>query len=59
MTRSLTQLESTARNLLRQAFAQGWQTDDLMIDYTTENMGEEYRALIGRVHAREFKIYPP
>lgn len=59
MTRSLSQLESTARNLLRQAYAIGWNTDDLAIDYAASMMGSDYRALIGRVHAREFKIYPP
>lgn len=59
MTRSRDQLEQTALNLLRVAFAQGWRTDDLLIDYTAEAMGEEHRALIGRVHARHFKIYAP
>lgn len=57
MIRSRTQLERTALNLLRQAFAQGWSTDDLMIDFATEAMGEEHRGLIGRVHAREFASY--
>ena len=57
MTRSLAQLERTALNLLRQAFALGWETDDLMIDFAVDAMGEEYRPLIGRVHARAFKIH--
>jgi hypothetical protein len=59
LNRSIVQLEQTALNLLRVAFAQGWQTDDLMIDYAAEAMGEGHRALIGRVHARHFKIYAP
>ena len=57
MTRARTQLERTALNLLRQAMARGWHSDDLMIDFATEAMGEEHRALIGRVHAREFKVF--
>jgi hypothetical protein len=54
MTRSLAQLERTALNLLRQAFALGWHTPDLMMDYAADAMGSEHRALIGRVYAREF-----
>lgn len=57
MTRSRVQLERTALNLLRQAMALGWHSDDLMIDYATEAMGEDHRALVRRVHAREFKVY--
>ena len=56
MTRSLAQQERTARNLLRQAYALGWRSDDLVIDYAVGAMGEEARPLIGRVFAREFKI---
>lgn len=59
LTRSRAQKEQTALNLLRQAYAAGWNTDDLCIDYATEHMGEEYRPLIGRVHAREFKTFNP
>jgi hypothetical protein len=59
MTRSLAQLEQTALSLLRQAYAAGWQTDDLAIDFAVMAMGEEHRPLVGRVHAREFKINPP
>lgn len=59
MRRSLAQSERTALNLLRQAYAAGWITDDLAIDYAAECMGEEYRPLIGRVHAREFKTFNP
>ena len=36
MTRARTQLERTALNLLRQAMALGWHSDDLMIDFATE-----------------------
>ncbi len=39
------------------AYAIGWNTDELAIDYAAEQMGEEYRTLIGRVHAREFNTY--
>lgn len=59
MTRSRLQLETTALRLLRQAYAVGWASDDLAIDYAVQAMGEEHRALIGRVHAREFKITAP
>ena len=59
LTRSLAQKEQTARNFLRQAYAAGWNTDDLVIDYAAAAMGEEYRPLIGRVHAREFKTFTP
>lgn len=57
LTRSRAQLEQTAHSLLRQAYAIGWNTDELAIDYAAEQMGEEYRTLIGRVHAREFNTY--
>lgn len=59
MTRSRSQLEQTARMMIRQAYAMGWNTDDLVIDYAVAAMGAEYRPLIGRVFARDFKIYPP
>lgn len=59
MTRSLAQQEQTALNLLRQAYAAGWKTDDLAIDYATAQMGEAMRPLVGRVHARHFKITDP
>jgi hypothetical protein len=56
---SRAQLERQARNLIRQAYAQGWRSDDLVLDYVSGAMGEEHRALIVRVHAREFKEFPP
>ena len=59
MTRSLAQLEQTARNLIRQAYAQGWRSDELVEDYCAEQMGEEMRPLIVRVHARYFKEFGP
>jgi len=59
LTRSRLQLETTALRLLRQAFAVGWTSDDLAIDYAAQAMGEEHRALIGRVYARDFKLTTP
>ncbi len=56
---SRAQLERQARNLIRQAYAQGWRSDDLVVDYVTEAMGAEYKALIVRVHARDFREFPP
>lgn len=56
---SRAQLERQARNLIRQAYAQGWRSDDLVVDYVTEAMGAEYKALIVRVHARDFKEFGP
>lgn len=58
MTRSLAQREQSARQLLRNGFAHGL-TDDEAIDFAVKAMGEEHRALIGRVLAREFKTYDP
>lgn len=59
MVRSRTQLEQTARAMIRQAYAQGWNADDLVIDFVTEAMGEEHRPLIGRVFTRDFKATQP
>lgn len=56
---SRAQLERQARNLIRQAYAQGWRSDDLVVDFAVEAMGAEHRALIVRVHARYFKEYGP
>ena len=56
---SRAQLERQARNLIRQAYAQGWRSDDLIEDYVAGAMGEEYRQLIRRVHADDFKSFPP
>lgn len=56
---SRAQLEREIRNRIREAYAQGWRTDDLAIDYAVEAVGEEYRALVGRIHAREFREFGP
>lgn len=56
---SRAQLERQARNLIRQAYAQGWRSDDLIEDYVAEAMGQEFRQLIRRVHADEFKVFGP
>jgi hypothetical protein len=53
------QIERQVCNLIRQAYAQGWRSDDLIVDYVAEAMGQEYRALIVRVHARDFKDWQP
>jgi hypothetical protein len=56
---SRAQLERQARSLIRQAYAQGWRSDDLVEDYVAEAMGEEFRQLIRRIHADEFRSFPP
>lgn len=56
---SRAQLEQTARLMIRAAYAQGWRSDELVEDYVAEQMGHEHRALIVRVHARDFKEFPP
>jgi hypothetical protein len=56
---SLAQLEQTARLMIRAAYAQGWRSDELVEDYVAEQMGHEHRALIVRVHASDFKSFPP
>jgi hypothetical protein len=48
--------ERTARNLIRQAFANGWATDALAIDYAVAAMGQDARPLVVRVYEKEFKI---
>lgn len=53
------QLEQTVRLMIRAAYAQGWRSDALVEDYCAEQMGEEHRALIVRVHARYFKEFGP
>lgn len=56
---SRAKLEQTARLMIRAAYAQGWRSDDLVVDYVTEAMGAEHKALIVRVHARDFKEFGP
>lgn len=58
MTRSLPQLEQTARAYLRTVYATGCD-DDAAIEYATRMMGAEHKALVGRVWARDFKIMGP
>lgn len=58
MTRSLAQREQSARQLLRNAFAQGL-TDDAAVDFVASALGQDERPLIGRVLAREFKTTDP
>ena len=58
MTRSRTQQEATALNLMRQALSMGWQTEALMIDHAVQAMGEDARAMIQREYDKTFKVYP-
>ena len=60
MTRSRDQQAQTALNFLRVARDdQLIRDDDGQIEYATRMMGEAMRPLIGRVHARCFKITDP
>lgn len=56
MAQSLAQLEREARNHLRIAFGMGCD-EEAAIDYASRMMGEGNRALVGRVQARDFKVY--
>lgn len=56
ITRSLAQKEASALTLLRNAFAQGWSSEAMMVDFATAALGEENRALVQRVWDRHFKI---
>lgn len=49
---------AAARKAIREAYATGWATDDLVQDYATERMGggDEARALVVRVFQSEFQI---
>lgn len=58
MTRSLSQMEQTARAHLRTAYATGCD-DDAAIDYACRMMGEAHRPLVGRAWARWYRIYGP
>ena len=55
---SLAQKEQSALQLLRNAMAQGLD-DEASIEYAAYAMGLEHLPLIGRVHARHFKIAGP
>lgn len=48
ITRSLAQKEASALTLLRNAFAQGWTSEAMMVDFAT--------AAVQRVWDRHFKI---
>ena len=48
--------ERTALNMIRQAFANGWKTDALAIDYAVAAMGQDDHKLIERIYENEFKI---
>jgi hypothetical protein len=54
--RSRLQLEQSARRLLQNAFAQGCD-DDAAIDFAVSAMGQEHKALVVRVLARDFTAY--
>ena len=56
--RSLEQKEQSALQLLRNALSQGLD-DEASIEYAAYAMGLEHLPLIGRVHARHFKIAGP
>ncbi len=56
MTRSRTQLEQSARQLLRNAYATG-ATDEEAIESAVAAMGKEHGGIVARVQAREFKTY--
>ena len=48
--------EASALTLLRNAFAQGWTNEAMMVDFAAAALGEENRALVQRVWDRHFKI---
>ena len=58
MTRSRVQQEATALALMRQALADGWHTEALMVDRAVAAMGEDARAMVQRVYDKAFKVYP-
>lgn len=58
-TPSRANLEQTVRLMIRAAYAQGWRSDALVEDYCAEQMGEEHRSLIRRIHTDDFKSFPP
>lgn len=58
MTRSRNQLETTARNLMSQALANGWSTEALMVDHAVQHMGEDMRPLVQRAYDKHFRAYP-
>lgn len=59
ITRSIAQKEASALTLLRNAFAQGWSSEAMMVDFATAALGEENRALVQRVWDRHFRTMEP
>ncbi len=56
MNRSRIQLEQSARQLLRNAYATG-ATDEEAIEFAVAAMGKENAGIVARIQAREFKAY--
>lgn len=52
-------LHEEIRKHIRQAYAGGWVSDDLVEDLAAYAVGEEHRALIRRIHHDEFKVFGP
>lgn len=52
---------AAARKAIREAYALGWSTDALVLDYATERLGGgiETRALVERVFDRDFAVKVP
>lgn len=50
------QNELKAYKLIKQAFAVGWNSDALVIDYAVALMGSEHRDTVERVYDRDWKV---
>ena len=59
ITRSLAQKEASALTLLRNAFAQGWTSEAMMVDFATAALGEEHRPLVQKVWDKHFRTMEP
>lgn len=59
ITRSLAQKEASALTLMRNAFAQGWTSEAMMVDFAAAALGEENRALVQRVWDKHFRTMEP
>jgi hypothetical protein len=44
---------------IRELYAGGWVSDALVEDTIAAAIGDEHRPLIRRIHADEFKSFPP
>lgn len=53
---TISRIEKSAYRLLANAFAQGWTSEAMMVDFAAAALGEENRALVQRVWDRHFKI---